>query len=114
VIRRRQGVCTRRVAFRRDADAREQWELEGPPEAWEAEILFALPADDFVAYLSDDDSYTGSELDLARRAHESRSLESLARRPPLLAASLWEWLGRRGADARHPHAQVKPQSLLGR
>jgi hypothetical protein len=103
----RAGVCTRQFSFERDAEENRQWELEGEAETWEAELLFALPEDDFVGYLSHDDTYTDADLERARAAHAAKDLTLVARRPPLLAASVWEWLGRLGLDPRSPQAQIK-------
>lgn len=101
------GHRTRRIAFHRDADETAQWELEGAAQDWETDLLFSLPADEFVAYLSDDDSYSDAELVNAKAAHEAGDLRLLARRPPLLAASLWEWLAKKNLDPRTPSASFR-------
>jgi len=106
------GSCTRRISFSRDAE--EPWEVSGGPKAWETDLLLSLTVDDFVGYLSDDDRYAEAELEGASMAHAAHRLDLLSRRPPLLAASLWEWLGKKGIDPRSPHAHLKRRGLLSR
>jgi len=98
------GECVRRILFDRDSDP--QWKVEGAPRPWEADLVFALPADDFIDYLSDDDRYTDTDLEAARRAHAARDLASLPQRPPLLSASVWEWMRRMHLDPKQPHARL--------
>jgi hypothetical protein len=98
------GQCVRRIAY--DGDAEERWELQGEPRRWEADLLFALPREEFVGYLSDDDTYTDEDLELAERAHGARDLGLMSRRPPLLAVSLWEWLRSKRVDPASPNART--------
>jgi len=98
------GQCLRRVSFIGDAEP--QWELEGEPRRWEADLLFALPSDEFIGYLSHDDSYTDEELELAARAHATGDLALMRRRPPMLGASLWEWLRKKRVDPEVPGARI--------
>lgn len=108
------GRLARRIAFRRDAEEGEQWTLEGAPAAWEADLLFSLPVDDFIAYLSDDDGYADADLERARTAHAAKDAALVGRRPPLLAASLREWLRKKGVDPRAPNEVIKPPTLWER
>jgi hypothetical protein len=106
------GIPTRGLHFNRDAD--EPWVMTGLPSTWEADLLFSMNEEDFVGYLSDDETYSETDLQAARHAHQAHSLEGLARRPPLLAASLWEWLSSHGISPERPNATVPKEGFWSR
>lgn len=114
VARYESGTCARRIGFFCDNEDDSQWDLIGEPEGWEADLLFALPVDNFVAYLSCDERYTDADLDRARSAHQAHDLTALARRPPLYASSLWAWLKSRGVDPHTPHATLRSPTFWRR
>jgi hypothetical protein len=88
----------------RDADR--QWSLQGAPRSWEADLLFALPLDDLLDRLSDDDTCTDQDIAEAAQAYATKSLESLPRRPPLLQSMLFEWLRGLGVNPGAPDGTV--------
>lgn len=98
------GHCVRRLAFSRDADP--QWSLQGEPRSWEADLLFALPAGDFLDHLSDDNTYTDADLAEAAQAHAAKDLQSLRRRPPLLRSMLFQWLESLGVAPGDPNGRA--------
>jgi hypothetical protein len=106
------GLPTRGLHFDRDAD--EPWVMTGLPATWEADLLFSMNEEDFVGYLSDDETYSETDLQAARHAHQAHSLERLARRPPLLAASLWEWLTSHGISPERPNVTMPTEGSWSR
>jgi hypothetical protein len=96
--------CVRRIAFMRDADP--QWSLQGEPRSWEADLLFALPLDDLLDRLSDDDTYTDQDIAETAQAYATKTLASLRRRPPLLQSMLFEWLRGLGINPGAPNGRA--------
>jgi hypothetical protein len=99
------GQCVRRITFGRDLEV--QWLLEGKARSWEVDLMFSSPAKQLVGYLSDDDSYSDAELADVERAHASRNLDGLARRPPLYSFLLWGWLKTLGVDPASPDGRLR-------
>jgi hypothetical protein len=101
----RNGEIVRKIAFHGEMES--PWELEGQSQSWESDLLFALPAEDFIAYLSDDSSFSEADLDLARKAHAACRVDLMPRRPPLLEASLWAWLHNKVGDPWAPDGWLR-------
>lgn len=109
------GRLGRRIGFSRDFGG---WSIsDGPQRPWEADFHFALPVDEFVDALSDDEEWSDEDLKVARRAHEVRRLELLARLPSPTGAQVTAFLKGIGVELPAVASYRKPglfQRLFGR
>ncbi|HSD90079.1 MAG TPA: hypothetical protein VLB44_21255, partial [Kofleriaceae bacterium] len=74
------GELLRQISFDRDGGG---WlPPNGSPRPWETDFHLALPVDEFIDRLSDEDEWSDDDLDAARRAYEAREIEQLPRPAP--------------------------------
>lgn len=109
------GNLGRRISFSRDFGG---WSIpDGPPRPWEADFHFALPVDEFVDRLGDDEEWSDEDLKVARRAHEVRRLELLPRLPDPSGSQVTAFLKGIGVDLPAVASYRKPglfRRLFGR
>ncbi len=94
------------------AECEPEWEATGTARAWEEALLFALPREEFIEYLSDDSGYSEADLVRAAQAHGAKSRALLPHPPRLLGASFWRWLTGKGVDPRAPHGRYEKRKAL--
>lgn len=90
------GKLLRQISFNRDDGG---WlPPVGVPRSWEADFHFALPVDDFVDRLSDDDDWSDQDLAAARAAHEAHRVEELPRLPAASGSQIHAFVKGLGID----------------
>jgi hypothetical protein len=109
------GKLVRRISYGRDLGG---WSTpDGPRRAWEASFHFALPADEFVDRLGDDEEWSDEDLKVARRAHEKCRLDLLPRLPDPSGSQVAAFLKGLGVELPAIGSYRKPgllQKLFGR
>lgn len=109
------GKSMRQLRFSRDYGG---WSPPiGDARAWEADFHFALPLDDLLDALGDDDAWSDEDLEAARSAHSARRLDQLPRLPDPSGHQIEAFLKTLGVELSARASFRKPglfQRLFGR
>jgi len=92
------GELLRQISFDRDQGG---WLPPiGAPRPWETDFHLALPVDEFLDRMADEDDRSDDDLDAGRRAHQARKLDQLPRLPAASDAQIHAFLTGLGIDLR--------------
>jgi hypothetical protein len=92
------GELLRQISFDRDQGG---WlPPTGSPRPWETDFHLALPVDEFLDRLGDEDDCSDDDLDAGRRAYQARKIEQLPRLTAPSDAQIHAFLTGQGIELR--------------